>query len=83
MYVVRVAVWQSKRVEMGLKGIEMNWLYSEVYITIIIVRIEVWRDKLFHTGNAHYELRLCTVYGLINCSDNFETEHEYKPAILF
>ena len=58
-------------------------MYNDVHIIIIIVRFEVTRDKLFHTGNAHYELRLCTVYGLINCSDNFETKHEYKPAILF
>ena len=37
---------------MGLKGIEMSSLYSEVYIKSAFVRIEMAGDKLFHTGNA-------------------------------
>ena len=52
MYVVRVAVSQSKRIEMGVKSIEMSYLYSEAYIKTGFVRIDMWRDKLFHTGNA-------------------------------
>ena len=53
VYVVRVVFSHSKRIEMGLEGIEMTSLYSEVCISIIFVRIETSRDKLFHTGNAH------------------------------
>ena len=52
MYAVRVAVSQSKRVEMGLKSIEMSTLYSEVYIKPVFATTEMSRDKLFHTGNA-------------------------------
>ena len=53
MYVVRAAVSHSKRVEMGVKSIEMSYLYSEVYIKTGFVRIDMSRDKLFHAGNAH------------------------------
>ena len=53
MYVVRDAVSHSKRVEMGVKSIEMSKLYSEVYIKTGFVRIEMSGDKLFHVGNAH------------------------------
>ena len=52
MHVVRVAVSQSKRIEMGLKGIEMSTLYSEVYIKPVFATTEMSRDKLFHTRNA-------------------------------
>ena len=38
---------------MGLKAIEMSYLYSEVYIKTGFVRIEMAGDKLFHAGNAH------------------------------
>ena len=53
MYVVRVAVSQSKRIEMGLKGIETSSLLSEVYIKKTFVRIEMSGDKLFVAGNSH------------------------------
>ena len=52
MYAVRVAVSQSKRVEMGLKSIEMSQLYSEVYIRTVFAIAEMSFDKLLHTGNA-------------------------------
>ena len=53
MYFVRAPVSQSKRIEMGLKGIETSSLQSEVYIKITFVIIEMSRDKLFVAGNAH------------------------------
>ena len=53
MYVVGVAISHSKRVEMGLKGIEMSWSYSAVDIKTVFAWTEMSRDKLFHAGNAH------------------------------
>ena len=53
MYVVRVAVSQSKRIEMGLKSIETSSLYSEIYIKTVFGIIDMSRDKLFHAENAH------------------------------
>ena len=35
MYVVRAAVWHSKRVDMGVKDIEMGSMYCKVYNEII------------------------------------------------
>ena len=52
MYFLRVAVSQIKRVEMGLKGIDMSLMYSKVYIKTVFATIEMSGDKLFHTGNA-------------------------------
>ena len=52
MYVVSVAVSHSKRVEMGLKGIEMSSSYSGVDMKTVFVWTEMSRDKLFHAGNA-------------------------------
>ena len=53
MYVVRVAVSHSKRIEMGLRGIEMSKSYSGVYIKTGCAIIEMSRDNLFHAENAH------------------------------
>ena len=53
IYVVRVAVSQSKRIEMGLRGIEMSKSYSGVYIKTIFAITEMSREKLFHAGNGH------------------------------
>ena len=57
IYVVGVAISHSKRVEMGLKGIEMSSLYSEVYIKTVFAITEMSRDKLFHTGNARTSVK--------------------------
>ena len=54
MYDVRVAVSQSKRIEMGLK--------RKVCIKIILGRIEMSRDKLFHTGNARTSFKSWQMY---------------------
>ena len=53
MYVVGVALSHSKRVEMGLKGIEMSSSHSGVDSKTVCAWTEMSRDKLFHTGNAH------------------------------
>ena len=57
IYVVGVAISHSKRVEMGLKGIEMSSLYSEVYIKTVFAITAMSRDKLFHTGNARTSVK--------------------------
>ena len=38
---------------MGVKGIEMSEMYSNVYNKIILRAIGMSCHKLFHTGNAH------------------------------
>ena len=57
MYAVRVSVSNTKRVEMGLKGIEMSTLYSEVYIKPVFAITEMSRDKLFHARNARTSVK--------------------------
>ena len=57
IYVVGVAISHSKRVEMGLKGIEMSSLYSEVNIKTVFAITEMSREKLFHTGNARTSVK--------------------------
>ena len=64
VYVVRVAVSQSKRIEMGLKGIETSSLQSEVYIKITFVRIEMSGDKLFVAGNSHTSFQFQKMYAV-------------------
>ena len=54
---VRVSVSKTKRVEMGLKGIEMSSLYSEVDIKTVFAITEMSRDKLLHTGNARTSVK--------------------------
>ena len=40
----------------------MSLSYSEVCIKIILGRIEMSRDKLFHTGNARTSLKSWQMY---------------------
>ena len=47
---------------MGVKSIEMSYLYSEAYIKTGFVRIEMSGDKLFHVGNAYTSFQLKQMY---------------------
>ena len=53
MYFVRGFFSQSKRIEMGLRGIEMKQWYSGVYIKTVFAITEISRDKLFYAGIAY------------------------------
>ena len=47
------SIFRGNSVEIDVKGIEMSWMYSNVYNKIILRVIGMSRHKLFHTGNAH------------------------------
>ena len=67
MYVVDVALSHSKRVEMGLKGIEMSQSYSGVYVKTVLAITEMSRDKLFHVGKCSLELLVLVNKRCVSC----------------
>ena len=52
-YNIFFSIFRGNSVEIGVKGIEMNEMYSNVYNKIILRVIGMSCHKLFHTGNAH------------------------------
>ena len=52
-YNVFFSIFRGNSVEIGVKGIEMSEMYSNVYNKIILLVTEMSHDKLFHIGNTH------------------------------